>query len=298
MTPTSKHVLWDGAVEVLCCGRRAGEALQLRGASMEEAERNNPGIAGRIAALCDRLGCALYAPHPNRFNGEIVTAREMIGRLRGHPEGEWIESLLIRGPHADGVSLEEPGEAFAVWSADSPTAVLRDPATGATVAAHCGLKSLYEWVPGDFKAGRPPVTWNMFQAVKGGAERDGGTFDPDALQGFFACGIGPKAYGFRSDLEGYAAAGMDTVRRWLRANCPNAVIESDDAAPGEDWRVWLQAVFLGQLRDLCGAPSCAVISDGVCTYEHMTKKDGYTWHSSRRDGARAGRNLVIVIRRR
>jgi len=277
--PTSSHILWDGAVEIHCFGRVTGN-WSLAGATQEEAEKNNPGILGRMEYLMLEYDCDIFAPNPSEFNAKVVHQSDFTDR--------WLtpglQTKLYRGLKADGFVLIESGTAFAVSSADCPTAVLYDPKTGRVGAAHAGRDSLID--PGVVHDGKP--SREHLSVIDALAEQVG-RGDKCQLQAFISCGIGPVSYTHPPDHEIHGEKNRRLIefifRHWGGWAVPIP----------EKGQIWLDNIIFQQLMKH-GLSESNVSGDGVCTYASMQPNSREPlWHSHRRGDKT--RNLVLVIRR-
>lgn len=270
LVPTQSHILFGGAVEVHCFGTRYGD-WSLRGANPEEAEKSNPGILTRLMALSYEYGCTFHAPNPGMFNGRVVELEEL--------KEAWIPRVLYRGTLADGAVLRHPDQAFAVASADCPTAVLYRPDTGAVVAAHAGRDSLWQ----NESNGRRHLITGMLNRLDAFDER---------VRGFIACGICPSHFlhSPRDPVHG------ERNRQMLEAFASYALSFPSRAVGASSGHLRLAEAIREQLYCF-GVPLDNVGYDGSCTYGDQGPDGEPLWHSHRRDHG-GKRNLVLVIRRR
>jgi len=272
--PTTRDLLWDGSVEVLCFGAATGD-WALRGMTPEENERHNPGIVRRLRALLDRHRVGrLYLPSPGRFNGQVARPEAL--------DVGWMDGLMFRGAHAEGVTLEKIGEAVGIASSDCPTIVARNARSLLAVAAHAGRESLYDLA--DLASGVPVRKHaSVVDAIVETLAADG---PADGISAHVTCGIGPMAFEHRLDdpvhgdrnrrLRAYVA------ERW-GAHCV-----------GDRW-FSLGAIISAQFRAR-GVPNERLSHRHDCTFSH---KDGNSprWHSHRRDKD-GKRNFVLAVRRK
>lgn len=237
-----------------------------------EADWKNPGIRARMYELAGHHGIRrIYAPNPSEFNGIIARPDAF--------DVEWAEDRVLRGPMADGVLLTEPGTAFAVSSADCPTAVLYDIPSGLVVAAHAGFRGLLDME-------KLPLAHEMAMAIKTLFGED--SYDCRLHRGFIACGIGHNAYAFDASHAAFTETHRLMCER-VEEMWPEAVLRSDDR-----WLIDLPTLFRVQL-ETWSTDRSRVGSDGACTRSDISRYGPALWHSNRRGDT--SRNLVLVIRR-
>lgn len=273
--PTTRELLWDGSVEVLCFGAATGN-WAMKGTMLEENERFNPGIVGRLRGLLDRHRIGrLYLPSPGRFNGRMARAEEL--------SVSWMDGLMFRGAYAEGVALEKIGEAVGVASSDCPTIIARNASSLLAAAAHAGRESLYDQA--HLYSGSPvrkhaSVVDAILETLAPGGR------GKDDVWAHVTCGIGPMAFEHRLDDPVHG----DHNRR-LRAY----VTERWGAQCAGDRWFSLGAIITAQFR-AGGVPNERISHRHDCTYSH---KDGNSprWHSHRRDKD-GKRNFVLAIRRK
>ena len=270
LEPTTRELLWDGSVEVLCFGAATGN-WAMKGMTPEENERFNPGIVGRLRAVLDRHRvCRLYLPSPGRFNGQLARSDEL--------SVSWMGGRAFRGAHAEGVALEKIGEAVGIASSDCPTVIARNARSLLAVAAHAGRESLYD-LAGLYSGNPVRKHGSVVDAIVD-------TLGADGLWAHATCGIGPMAFEHRLDDPVHG----DRNRR-LRAY----VTERWGASCAGDRWFSLGAIISAQFRAK-GVPNERISHRHDCTYSH---KDGNSprWHSHRRDKD-GKRNFVLAIRRK
>jgi len=272
--PTTRDLLWDGSVEVLCFGAATGD-WALRGMTPEENERHNPGIVGRLRTLLDRHRVGrLYLPSPGRFNGQLARPEEL--------GVSWMDGLMFRGAYAEGVTLGKIGEAVGIASSDCPTIIARNARSLLAVGAHAGRESLYDLA--DLFSGHPARKYaSVVDAIVEALAADG---PMDGISAHVTCGIGPMAFEHRLDDPVHG----DRNRRL----CAYVTERWGAQCAGDRW-FSLGAIISAQFRAR-GVPNERLSHRHDCTYSH---KDGNRprWNSHRRD--RDGkRNFVLAIRRK
>jgi len=193
----------------------------------------------------------------------------------------------VRGVRAEGVWMTKIGEAVGIASSDCPTIVARNVNSLKTVAAHAGRDSLYD--RGRLEGGKSPRQYeSVVDAIMRKLARD--RIDSRNVRVFIACGIRQRCFNHPTDRgdgrEWNARLVRHLQHRWGRA------VVSDDGSGCID----MQKLIRRQFRDH-GVDESQIDDDGRCTYEDMTKTDGYAWHSHRRDQD-GKRNFVLTIRRR
>lgn len=130
--PVYRRVLW-GAVEVTVYG--TCRDWNFSGENHSEMEFRNPWISSAIAqVIAEHDIKRALAPKP-AFNGQVVRA----GDLKTA-----ILAGFFRGADADGVLLEQSGEAFLVASADCPTVIVYEVGRHRALCMHCGLDALVD----------------------------------------------------------------------------------------------------------------------------------------------------------
>jgi hypothetical protein len=219
LQPTQQYILWGGSVEVLCFGRDTGDwSLQDETGLMPGYPRREVVEAiGRLAAAYD---CSIYAPNTGAFNAQVTEARSLGDAL--------VEDAFFRGVEADGVVLREPGQAFAVSSADCPTFVLWDSITSTVVATHAGRDSLIDplEVSGKIKPWAPRRKSVVEQAIEvmpiPGLHGGNGRF-----RAFVSCGIGPLHFGHQMQMPYGSNEGNNALVKWVRLNYGDSCLRGD-----------------------------------------------------------------------
>jgi hypothetical protein len=288
LRPTAHHKLWGGAVEILCFGRKTGDW------SLRDETELMPGYPRRevveaIGKLADKYRCRIYAPKTSAFNAQVVLARQLADPL--------IEGVFFRGVEADGVLLEEPGQAFALSSADCPTFVLWDSGTGAVVAAHAGRDSLVDRleVSGALDSCTPPRDSVVMQAIqklwRPGWPEDWLKVLGPRLKVFIACGIGPRHFSHKMQIPYTGNEGDNALVRHIRLTFGDGCLQGDPT----DGCIDLAELIRIQCVSSRVSPM-NIGCDAVDTFGDLGKDRTNVWHSHRRDGD-GTRNLVLVIRR-
>lgn len=283
LQPTQQLILWGGAVEILCFGRETGD-WSLRDETELLPGYPRPEVVEAIGRLAVAYDCRVYSPNTSAFNAQIVDAN--------HLADELVEGRLYRGIEADGVVLREPGQAFAVSSADCPTFVLWDSITSTVIATHAGRDSLIDpfetvgkvkpWVPSRKSVVEQAFATMPIPGLHGGNARH---------KAFVACGIGPLH--FRHEMRAPVGSneGNNALVKWVRLNYGDRCLSGDPTTGSINLNhiIRLQCIRSGMRPEDIGY-------DGVDTYRDRYPDGRHMWHSHRREGD-GTRNLVLVIRR-
>lgn len=278
LEPTTRELLWNESVEVLCFGNPTNWAMS--GMTPEENDDFNPGIVGRLRGLLDRHRISrLYLPSPKQFNAKLARSDELTVR--------WMDGLLFRGAYAEGVTLEKIGEAVAIASSDCPTLVARNGSSLLALAAHAGRESLYDHAA-LFDSAKPRRHESVVDAVMEALVPAGGNVRD--VQAFVACGISAALFLHPQGFEKNGLRNQVMVRH-LRDRWGEACASADTLG-----RIDLREIIVSQFAAK-GVPRCNISGDQACTADDMPAKGAYRWHSHRRDKD-GGRNLVIAIRRK
>ena len=284
LQPTTQHILWGGAVEILCFGRDTGD-WSLRDEVPEMPGYPRPEVVEAIGRLANAYDCRIYAPKTSAFNAQIVEARELADAL--------VEDRFFRGVEADGVILREPRQAFAVSSADCPTFVLWDSITSTVVATHAGRDSLIpprlvtgayrRWDRGPRSAIQNAISAMPMSGLHGGNSRFGS---------FVTCGIGPTHFEHPMRNPHGANKGNNALVKWIRITYGDDCLRGDPAHGMVNLNhiIRRQCIQKGMYPERIGY-------DGVDTFADRYPDGGHMWHSHRRNGD-GTRNLVLVVRRR
>ena len=272
---TTSYHLWGDAVTVHCFGSLYGD-WSLRGATPDEAERNNPGSISRVGSLARHHGRDIYVPDPSTFNARIARP------LKGAYE-KWCEGLY-RGVLADGLSLAFSSDAFGVTSSDCPTIVLYEPTYGTVVAAHAGRDSLID--RDHVNGGVPREYFSVVDAMMPSLHRK--SLAP-GCKAFITCGIHPDHFTHPVDDPMHGAHNRRmieyVVKKWGEACVPDGV---------QQGKLWLAEIARRQLEQH-GLHPANIATDAVDTYGDCGKDGKPLWHSHRRDGSRK-RNFVLVMK--
>lgn len=273
---TTEHVLWNGAVEVRCFGRKTGD-WTLKPTAME-AERGNPTLLQRLAYLREHYECGrIVIPNPSLFNSAIVHSRD-----NNAWNEEWLYGHVVRGPYADAVVFTEGTQSFAVASADCPTVILNAPDKGITVAAHAGRDSLFDRsfvLEGVRIKNRGSVIDEMVHACMAyGA-------DPRSLRAFIACGISGARFSHHTDNPEHGPANVKIIEHFVREYGKDTVLHPKHGT------ISLLATIRSQLRSH-SVRDDRIGHDAADTYGDLDTDGAPVWASQRRDGK--GRNLVLV----
>lgn len=273
--PTTRVSLWDESVEVLCFGAATGD-WKLNGMTAEENETFNPGIVARMQALIGRHGAnRLYLPSPSRFNGLVADAT-LLGVA-------WTDLPIYRGAFVEGVTLGKIGEACGIASSDCPTIIARNRRSLLTLSAHAGRESLYD-LSELYSGTRVKTHRSVVDAIVEALAPDGRTED---VWAHVTCGIGPAVFRHRTDDPVHGERNRRLLADWSARWGAHCVKDGD---------IDLAAVIAAQFRAR-GVPNERLSYNHECTFEAMSLKEGYRWHSHRRE--RDGkRNLVLAIRRK
>jgi YfiH family protein len=162
----------------------------------------------------------------------------------------------LHAPRADGIVARGLGRVCAIQTADCLPILLADRSGSVVAAAHAGWRGLAAGV---------------IEAALGAMR-----VSPAEVTAWIGPGIGPRVYEVGRDvLEAHrdADSGADACFR--------------PASPGK-WLADLRAVAT---RRLARAGVRSIAGDERCTYS-----EDATFHSYRRDGARAGRNVTLIWR--
>ncbi len=272
-----KPAVFRGAVEVHCFGTATGN-WALKGYGREGCDAYNLGIGEKIERLLEshRIG-RLYMPSPHRFNAELA-AHEAL-------QVPWKPGRIFRGVDAEGVVLDKIEDACGIASSDCPTIIVRHGLTGLVVAAHAGLKSLYDDAAIFEKAPKRRHTSVVDAIVETLAP--GGLEDAKQLQVFTACGIGALSFRHPWDDREYG----DRNKKL----CAYLVNEWGVTACTHD-QISLKSIIARQF-EAHGVDHSEIRHDYVDTAGPERPGDQYPWHSHRRDKD-GRRNFVLTIRRR
>jgi polyphenol oxidase len=170
-------------------------------------------------------------------------------------------SAIASGERADGAVSDDSGKLLTVRVADCVPVLLADPATRAVAAVHAGWRGTSARIA----AGAVTALVDLFGAR------------PGALVAAVGPSIGPCCYRVGSEVaEAFRADGASDAdcARWFTA--------------AADLRLDLWRANRDQLL-AAGVPADAVHVAGLCTACHPD-----LFHSYRRDGARAGRQVGFI----
>lgn len=273
LEPTTRTLLWNDSVEVLCFGAATGD-WRMRGKTAEENEAFNPGIVERLRGLARRYNAGrIYMPAPYQFNAELAEPEEFVVR--------WEDDFIRRGVAAEGTVLQKVGEAMGIASADCPTIIARNAKSLLVAAGHAGRDSLYDKEA--VHAGAPyrpheSVVFSIMEKLMQGRAC------PQDIQVYMACGIRGKSFTHPTSLPHPERAANERTVTHLRARW-GASVASDDGLG----TVSLQELARLQFKSR-GVYGEQFAEDGVDTFDER-------WHSHHRD-ADGTRNFVLVIRRK
>ena len=270
MKPTCRFWLLGNRVEILLFGRDTGD-WRLQGSTPDEVEQNNPGILFRLREIFDEFPrFDFYAPRPLRFNAEIVHPSDL--------SDQWMDRFW-RGSEADGVVLERPGQAFVIASADCPTLICRDGFNSLVLVAHAGRDCLFDrqkLLTGHPSRERESIVQNVIRQL-----------NPREVSSWIGCGISRYSFFHPWDDPVHGIDNKKICRHF----------EECLLGDPRQGRLDLQAVIKKQLVAL-GVQPWSIGADHIdtCTDVDPYSQGQYRWHSARRDGLQAGRNLVVVLR--
>ncbi len=204
------------------------------------------------------IGPAIFSPVPSQFNGKIINPGKL--RTKGYILKEGVPFVMYRGgpTYADGVVLE-PGQTFAVSSADCPTLVVQDPESGLVGVAHCGLLSLARNVVG-----------NLFEVLGG---------DPKRLRAFITAGAHFLPYTIGGSTHPEIKALLERGNGEVY-NCGNVLLYS----------------IITKLLEQGGIDRGRVDYNTICTV-YPEGVDVYSQHRDQGTDRAGKRNLVIVHNR-
>lgn len=192
-------------------------------------------------------------------------------RIAVYPQGmkKWSEGLLSTAQPADGIIIKEDGVACAIFNADCPVVIIGEEDSDRLAIIHAGFRNLIRKDKKDFSILRAPFA--------------GYGFDPKKSIAWIGYGIGPCCYGAEHLPE------IDDPTVDLPIGRATRGPRSQSSRPARS--VDLYELIRRQLLKLQMNPR-RIIADPTCTSCAGFSRPEY--HSNCRDGAQAGRNLVLV----
>ncbi|MCX6714918.1 MAG: laccase domain-containing protein [Candidatus Uhrbacteria bacterium] len=295
--PVYERDLFGGKAKIIVFGALDGD-WNYAGVSVDEINAKNPVVVNRLLSIMDRYNIKrALVPKPS-FNAKVVTDVDLPNELLPN---------FFRGADADGVILEQPGDAYFLASADCLATALFDPHTNMVAALHCGRDAVIDRNRLDSRGAEHRENESVIDAAIKMLDRlscempdrpcDG---QPIEMQVFLAAGIRPEKFEhntWRHPL--YANLGIappESVRNMglidhlenlqvKRGHLPSIVTEN---AFG---RINLFALVRHQL-DAHGVTQ--IEEDEFDTATSTDSNGNFLFHSNRRD--RTLRNLVVIKR--
>lgn len=298
--PVYVRDLFDGKVTIIVFG--APFNWNYAGASREEMEAKNPGIAGALEEVMHEYGIKRALVPKPAFNARVVTDADLQNELLPN---------FFRGVDADGVILRTPGDAYFLASADCVATIIDDPSTQHVAALHCGRDATIDRKLIDdgahakrkhgsvIDAAMEKLQWLRIQheslPVYGEPAKD------RSLRAFLAAGIRPETFTHPTwkapIFAGTGTAPPDSVRnmrmiehlvkfdQMTRREGDASPIVTDEAMGNID-------LFQLVRRQLRQYGVTRVTEDEFDTATSKGPDGEYLFHSNRRDKVK--RNLVII----
>lgn len=290
LEPTTRNVLFNGAVEVLRFGTQldrfsADESFGKQDVvnwdfyanTRAKAEQRNPNIISRLHMLSKMYDCTIGAPDSREYNARLA-------RWSGLQD-VWLHDALVVGKRAAGLLLEGPSNAYAVAHNNFPVFVLYHERTGAVIGIHAGRDALIDQtglIRGSMRE-YPSVIDKVMDKLR---DRDVST---DELQAYVLGATGPEYFPHRWSDPNYGERNRVLVK-YILDQWGDQVIVGDPEKGCIDWSRLVRAQLIQN-----GFPSDRIEIDDVDTASDYSGARP-RWHCDERD--RSGkRNLALVIRR-
>lgn len=131
--PVYVRELFDGKATIIVFG--APFNWNYAGTSREDMEAKNHGITAAIEEVMRKHDIKRALVPKPAFNAKVVTGADLPNELLPN---------FFRGADADGVILNQPGDAYFLASADCLAAAVFDERTGTLAALHCGRDAVID----------------------------------------------------------------------------------------------------------------------------------------------------------
>ncbi len=228
----------------------------------------------------------LYLIDPAKCNVLVVPTSSF-------EQKEVLAPLPLYTAFAEGVVLDKPGDACLLKSADCPTIIMVHPLSGKTVVGHGALDALIDPKMVNLDDAK---NWRKPAGVIDSMIEQFPVSERNLLAVYVVLGISSQY--FRNSCT-WNVGGNNKyytrnlrLRQHLRCKYPSALMEDMDSP---EYGIDLFEI----IRIMCtkaGVLPENIIASGYETYGQVDAEGQHLWHSNRRDGARSGRNAVVVIR--